>query len=60
MKSNDEMLAKLPNIMSDDKPMLIEVIVSPTETVWPRVKANILPDGGMNSGELENMWPYED
>lgn len=60
LKSNDEMLAKLPNIMSDDKPMLIEVIVSPTETVWPRVKANILPDGGMNSGELENMWPYED
>lgn len=60
LKSNDEMLAKLPIIMSDDKPMLIEVFVSPTETVWPRVKAQILPDGGMKSGELENMWPYEE
>ena len=46
--------------MSDDKPMLTEVIVSPTETVWPRVKAQILTDGGMKSGELENMWPYDE
>ena len=60
LKNNDDMITKLPDIMSDDKPMLTEVIVSPTETVWPRVKAQILPDGGMKSGELENMWPYED
>ena len=59
MRSNEEMLQMLPEVMKDDKPMLCEVIVSPTETVWPRVKAMVLPDGGMKSGELENMWPYE-
>ncbi|MBD5545741.1 MAG: thiamine pyrophosphate-binding protein [Lachnospiraceae bacterium] len=58
MKSNEEMLQMLPKIMADDEPLLCEVFVSPDETVWPRVKAVVLPDGGMRSGELENMWPY--
>ncbi len=60
MKSNEEMLQMLPKIMADDEPLLCEVFVSPDETVWPRVKAVVLPDGGMKSGELENMWPYEE
>lgn len=60
MTSNGEMLAMLPKIMADEEPVLCEVIVSPDETVWPRVKAQVLSDGGMKSGELENMWPYEE
>lgn len=60
MKCNEEMLKVLPQIMEDDMPMLCEVFVSPDETVWPRVKAMVLPDGRIRSGELENMWPYED
>lgn len=59
MRSNEEMLQMLPEIMADDEPVLCEVFVSPDETVWPRVKATVLPDGSMKSGELENMWPYE-
>ena len=54
------MLQLLPELLKDEKPILCEVITSPDETVWPRVKAQVLPDGGMKSGELENMWPYED
>ena len=46
--------------MASNEPVLCEVFVSPDETVWPRVKAMVLPDGGMKSGELENMWPYEE
>lgn len=60
MRSNEEMLQMLPEIMADDEPVLCEVFVSPDETVWPRVKAAVLPDGSMKSGELENMWPYEE
>lgn len=60
MTSNGEMLAMLPKIMADEEPVLCEVIVSPDETVWPRVKARVLSNGGMKSGELENMWPYEE
>ncbi len=60
MRSNEEMLQMLPEIMADDEPVLCEVFISPDETVWPRVKATVLPDGSMKSGELENMWPYEE
>lgn len=59
MRNNEEMIKMLPEIMLDNKPILCEVIVSPSETVWPRVKAQVLPNGNMKSGELENMWPYE-
>ncbi len=58
--NNDEMLQKLPDLMKDDEPMLCELFLSPDETVWPRVKAEVLPNGEMKSGELENMWPYLD
>ena len=60
MRSNEEMLQMLPEIMADDEPVLCEVFISPDETVWPRVKATVLPDCSMKSGELENMWPYEE
>ncbi len=60
MNNNEEMLQMLPRIMENDEPLLCEITVSPEETVWPRVKAMVQPDGGMKSGELENMWPYEE
>lgn len=60
MANNEEMLQILPQILADDEPMLCEVFTSPDETVWPRVKAMVLPDGSMQSGQLENMWPYMD
>lgn len=60
MADNEEMLRILPQILADDEPMLCEVFTSPDETVWPRVKAKVLPDGSMQSGQLENMWPYID
>jgi len=59
MANNGEMLQLLPSLLMDDEPVLCEVMVSPEETVWPRVKARVLPDGSMQSGDLENMWPYE-
>lgn len=58
LKSNEEMVARLPQILKKNTALLCEVFVSPDETVWPRVKAMIQNDGSMKSGELENMWPY--
>ncbi|MCM1160236.1 MAG: thiamine pyrophosphate-binding protein [Roseburia sp.] len=60
MANNEEMLQILPQILADDEPILCEVFTSPDETVWPRVKAMVLPDGSMQSGQLESMWPYMD
>lgn len=57
MKNNKEMVERLPQILETDQTVLCEVFVSPDETVWPRVKAMVRPDGNIVSGELENMWP---
>lgn len=58
VKSNEEMIRMLPIILNEDEMSLCEMLVSPDETVWPRVKAKVLSDGRMISGDLENMWPY--
>lgn len=58
ISNNTEMIAQLPTILNEDELSLCVLSISPDETVWPRVKAKILPDGGMVSGELEDMWPY--
>lgn len=60
MKTNEEMIKMLPELMKNDEPMVCEVYVSPDETVWPRVKAQVMPDGSMKSGVLEHMWPFEE
>lgn len=58
MESNNEMIKLLPEILEDDQVCLCEIKISPDETVWPRVKAHILPNGQMVSGMLEKMWPF--
>lgn len=59
ISTNAELDEMLPIIMKDDEPMLCEVMVLPEETVSPRVKAIVGPNGQMTSGPLEKMWPYE-
>lgn len=59
LRNNEEIDNDLGELLSDDSPLLCEIITSPTETVWPRVKAMITPDGSMKSGRLEEMWPEE-
>lgn len=58
INNNSELEKKLPSILSEDGACLCEVLISPDETVMPRVKAIKLDDGKMISGPLENMWPY--
>lgn len=58
INNNAELDKLLPEIMSDDLPMLCELMVLPEETVSPRVKAFVGENGKMMSGPLERMWPY--
>ena len=57
IKNNTELDELLPNIMKDDKPILVMLHMDPTETVSPRVKAYVGENGQMKSGLLEDMWP---
>lgn len=60
INNNEELDKMLPQIMSDDNPMLCELKVLPEETVSPRVKAIVGENGAMISGVLERMWPYNE
>lgn len=56
--NNQELDKLLPEIMADDEPILCELMVSPEETISPRVKTIVGENGEITSGLLENMWPY--
>jgi len=56
--NNEELDRILPTIMADNEPLLCEIMVQPEETVSPRVKTIVKPDGKIESGTLENMWPF--
>ena len=56
IRSNQE-LSRLDEILNIEGPVLCRVFTDPNETVAPRVKAFPQPDGSMESGTLENMWP---
>ncbi len=58
--NNKELDMILPEIMEDNTPLLCELMVSPEETVSPRVKAIVGKNGRMMSGPLERMWPYDE
>jgi len=57
VKNNKEMESILPDVLSTFGPVLCAVETDPEETVSPRVKALLQPDGSMKSGALEAMWP---
>lgn len=58
VRDNKELDAVLPEALADDAPLLCELIMSPEETVSPRVKAVVGENGKMESGLLEEMWPF--
>lgn len=49
--------SQICKVLASDGPCLCTVLVPEDETVSPRVKAFMQPDGSMRSGALEDMWP---
>ena len=44
--------------LSGDDPVICRVRITPSHMTAPKVQAQKLPDGGMISKPLEDMWPY--
>lgn len=57
VKDNNELIHILPEIIDNEEIVLCELMVSPEETVTPRVKSIKLDDGRIISKYLEDMWP---
>lgn len=58
MRNHGEMEQTLGRVLDTDGPCLCAVFTEPEETVAPRVKAVLQPDGSIKPGTLENMWPF--
>jgi acetolactate synthase-1/2/3 large subunit len=59
MKIEGEDFASLIDlILSDEKPVLADVILDPTQVFEPKLSSRKLPDGRMVSAPLEDMFPF--
>jgi acetolactate synthase-1/2/3 large subunit len=45
-------------IEGDQRPMLIELMADPEQSLHPKLASETLPDGTFQPGRLDNMWPF--
>jgi acetolactate synthase-1/2/3 large subunit len=60
VSDNVELELKLVEVLSDNKPFICDVIISPKEQTAPRVTSVVTEDGKMVSKPLEDLWPFLD
>lgn len=58
ISANSDLESTIDQVLGEDGPVICKVLVSPMQTVSPKVMSKRLPDGKMVSGLLEDMWPY--
>jgi acetolactate synthase I/II/III large subunit len=56
--TNGELVAGIAHVLGGDDPVLCRIEVRRDHSISPKVQAMKLPDGGMVSKPLEDMWPY--
>ena len=54
----DEAAAMVQQILKTDGPVFCEVIVDPKQNFEPKLSSRVLPDGTMESPELDDMFPF--
>ena len=57
LKGTDNLDQNLTSILNRTGPELIEVLIDPEQTYWPKITSRILPDGKMVSNPLHLMTP---
>ena len=58
LSNNQELDAKLPEILAVEGPVVVEVMLDPFEVLGPKAASRRLPDGTMVSEPLDNMAPF--
>jgi len=53
-----ELVAGIAHVLAGDDPVLCRIEVRRDHSISPKVQAMKLPDGGMVSKPLEDMWPH--
>lgn len=58
INTNGELVAGIARVLASDDPVLCRIDVKRDHLITPKVQSMKLPDGGMVSKPLEDMWPY--
>lgn len=58
--SHDDIRERVNEVLSEEGPVVCEVMVSPKQMTAPRLASHRLPDGRMVSRPLEDLWPFLD
>jgi acetolactate synthase-1/2/3 large subunit len=56
--SNGRLSEGIAEVLTGDDPVLCRITARRDQVITPKVQAMKLPDGGMVSKPLEDMWPY--
>lgn len=56
--NHEELPAAIARTLAGDGPALCRIRITANHVTAPKVQAMKLPDGGMVSKQLEDMWPY--
>jgi acetolactate synthase-1/2/3 large subunit len=56
--TNGRLSAGIAEVLTGDDPVLCRITARRDQLITPKVQAMKLPDGGMISKPLEDMWPY--
>ena len=58
ISTNGDLETGISEVLAGNDPVLCNIKVNQNHMTKPRVKAMKLPDGGMVSKPLEDMWPF--
>jgi len=58
--NNTEMRKIVEHALSLPGPTLCDVMVDPEETVAPKTKSEVLPNGSLRTKPMEDLWPFLD
>ncbi len=52
--------ALLPEIMSLNEPVLVEIMVQEFAPIIPRIASKVMPDGSLKAAEFDDLYPFLD
>lgn len=60
LETKEDMAAMLPEIMSLQEPVVIEVRVQEFAPIIPRIASKVMPDGSLKAAEFDDLYPFLD
>lgn len=58
--AEDDIRAKINEVLNDHEPVLCEVMVQEFEEIIPKIASRVMPDGSLKAAEFDDLYPFLD